>query len=173
MIVAFTGFKGSGKSEAAQALYPLGFHQHSFAAPIKAAMRVFGLTPEDLSPGRKECPMDLLCGKSPRWAMQSLGTEYGRNCIGKDFWTNVWLATLPIGPDIVVDDLRFLNEAALLRDMGATIIRIHRPDTRMGFDAHPSETEQLQIEVDDTITNFGDSTFPLMVREVVERCSRF
>lgn len=170
MIVAFTGFKGSGKSEAAQALYALGFQRHSFADPIKAAMRAFGLTADDLSPGRKEQPMELLCGKSPRWAMQALGTEYGRECIGKDFWTNVWLATLPIGPDIVVDDLRFLNEATLLREMGAPIIRVHRPATRMGFDSHPSETEQLQIEVDDTITNYGDASFAIMVREAVERC---
>lgn len=171
MIVAFTGLKGSGKTLAARALQSLHFVNHSFAAPIKSAMRLFGLDDYDLSPSTKELPHPVLCMNSPRYAMQTLGTEWGRNMIGPDFWINVWDATRPRSCPLVVDDLRFLNEAAYLRTLGATIIRIVRPDADRS-DEHPSEQEQRHIKVDDTLFNLGDErTFQIMVREAVERCS--
>lgn len=168
MIVAFTGLKGSGKSFASRALQPLGFVNHSFAAPIKQAMKLFGLDEYDLSPDRKELPHATLCGRSPRYAMQRLGTEFGRDMMGPDFWIRVWEATRPRSVPVVIDDLRFLNEAAHLRSLGATIIRIIRPGAD-STDTHVSEQEQRTMEVDNTIWNMGDTrTFQIMVREAVQ-----
>jgi hypothetical protein len=69
-----------------------------------------------------------LCGKTPRHAMQTLGTQWGRDCIGKDFWLNLWgqraLQTLRDGGRVVVDDCRFPNEAQLIRRVGGDIYKI-------------------------------------------------
>lgn len=168
MLVGFIGYKGSGKSLAALALHPMGYTVHSLAAPIKAAMRALGLPGSALASDEKELPHPLLCGCSPRYAMQTLGTEWGRNTIGEDLWLRAWEATRPPGP-VVMDDVRFLNEAAYARKLGAVLIRIIRPNLR-STDMHPSEREQTKIEVDDTIWNLGDArTFGIMVRETVER----
>ena len=48
-----------------------------FADTIKDMLRVLGLSDEQLDGNLKEVPTDLLYGKTPRWAMQSLGTEWG------------------------------------------------------------------------------------------------
>lgn len=166
MLIGFLGYKGSGKTLAAQALAEMGYTVHSLAAPIKAAMRALGLTDEDMAPARKELPLPFLCGCSPRYAMQTLGTEWGRNIIGQDLWLHTWQATRPDGP-IVMDDVRFANEATYARKLGAKLIRIVRPGLK-SIDMHPSEREQSQIEVDDTIFNIGDErTFGIMVRETV------
>lgn len=168
MLVGFLGYKGSGKSLAAQALAPMGYTVHSLAAPIKAAMRALGLPDTALAPAQKELPHPLLCGCSPRYAMQTLGTEWGRNIIGADLWLRSWEATRPTGP-VVMDDVRFVNEAEYARKLGAVLIRIVRPGLS-STDMHPSEREQAQIEVDDTIWNLGDArTFGIMVRETVAR----
>lgn len=167
-LVAFTGRAGSGKTTAAKALQERGYTIHSFAAPIKAAMAALGVPPEALTPEGKGQPLDLLCGRTPRDAMQTLGTEWGRQMVGDDLWVRSWKATLPEGP-VVIDDLRFLNEAAFLRSQGATIIKVHRPDLAAPADLHISEQEMRQIEADDTVFNVGDiRTYQIVVRELVE-----
>ena len=46
--------------------------------------------------------------------MQTLGTEWGRECIGPEVWVDVWKSNvqkwLDGGLNVVVDDMRFPNE---------------------------------------------------------------
>lgn len=137
-IIAFFGFKGCGKSEAASQLSELyGFQMHTFATPLKNMLKALGLTHEQLYGDQKEIPSDLLGGKTPRWAMQSLGTEWGRKLIDPNLWLNAWQATLPAGP-VVVEDLRFPNEAAAIKLAGGYIVKIERPGVAVATD-HESE----------------------------------
>jgi hypothetical protein len=152
-IIAITGRAGSGKSTAARYLADrYGYTIHSFATPLKAAIRAIGVPAEALTPERKELPLDMLCGQSPRQAMQSLGTEWGRTLIGYDFWVRSWMSTMP-ATDIVVDDLRFQNEAAQLKAMGATIVRIRRNSETVLQSQHISEVQQDLIQADAEIWN--------------------
>ena len=95
-LIALTGLAGSGKTTAADYLVKAhGFACISFAGPIKSMLRTLGLTAlediEEVFEGEgKEKPNRLLCGKSPRFAMQTLGTEWGRDLIGPDLWVNAW-----------------------------------------------------------------------------------
>ena len=91
-------------------------------------------------------------GVSARHIMQTLGTEWGRQCIHPEVWLRAWesqyRAHSPTTP-IVVDDIRFLNEAKFLERLGATLWGVCRPgteresthssegdlDTYAGFDA--------------------------------------
>lgn len=147
-IIAFTGPAESGKTTAAcyvVAHYP-DFVRLSFAEPIRAMLYALGLTVDDLSKGKNQ-PHPILGGRTPREAMQTLGTEWGRG-----LYDAIWIAQMRqritdntrFGMGVVIDDLRFDNEAELIRDMGGVIIELSRPgqpprmkhESERGISAH-------------------------------------
>lgn len=99
----------------------------SFADPLKAMARVL-LNPVSLTHENKENPEFGLCGKSPRQMLQSLGTEWGRNMVGENIWCEAMVRRIKMSPAdfILIDDLRFLNEAHALKKLDAVIIRLAR-----------------------------------------------
>lgn len=128
-VVAFTGKAGAGKSTAANYLVRKhGYTRVRFAGPLKAMMRAIGLSDAEIEGDLKETPCALLQGKTPRHAMQTLGSEWGRDSIGPDFWIGLWRAeaerVLAAGGRIVVDDCRFPNEAAAVRALGGRVIAV-------------------------------------------------
>lgn len=151
-IVAIMGVAGSGKTVVARRLEQYGFARTRFAAPIKEMLRVgLGLTEAQLDGDEKSAPIHDLGGASARTMMQTLGTEWGRRMIHPDLWASVWKRHVALldGP-IVVDDLRFPNEAAAIREMGGVIWRVYRPGL-VTMD-HASERSQKHIE-DDLLLN--------------------
>lgn len=166
MIVGFTGFKGCGKDTAA-AFAPY-VKIYKFADPLKAMLGTFlkfhGYTADDiwecLEGDLKEEAIDPFMGQTSRWAMQSLGTEWGRQLIHPDLWLNTMEARLAAKKDrevIAVTDVRFLNEAKLIFKMGGKLIRISRPgnDPDLTKALHPSESEMQNIIPSTTIVNDG------------------
>jgi hypothetical protein len=152
-IVCLNGAPGSGKSTAARYLVDTcGFTLHKIATPLKSMLRCLGLTEEHIEGALKEEPTDLLGGKSPRWAMQTLGKEW-RDLIHPDLWLLAWENTRPEGP-IVVDDLRYPNEVTWFRERRATILHIHRPGFDLPDTGHEAERQRLPVHA--TITNNGD-----------------
>jgi hypothetical protein len=153
-IIAFTGPIGAGKSTAARHLVEAhGFARVRFAGPLKAMLAALGLTPDEIEGRRKECPSGLLCGKTPRWAMQTLGTEWGRDLIGPDLWVRAWKAALPAG-DVTVDDCRFPNENVAIDAEGGIVVRIERRVAAVAA-AHVSESNQRLLPASYTIINDG------------------
>jgi len=163
MIIAFTGYKGSGKDTAAKALPDhLNF---KFADGLKAMLAsylvLYGHTTDEvhsmLEGEFKEVPAEAFMGQNPRWAMQSLGTEWGRTMIHSDLWHNLMRKRLQAAianeENVVITDLRFLNEAMLVYSLGGKIIRVRKPGTQAGF--HPSEKEMDLIIPSYTIMNNG------------------
>ncbi len=154
-LVAFTGLIKSGKSTAADHLVAnCGFVRVSFAAPIRRMLEGLGLTPEELQ-ARKEQPLDLLGGRTPRFALQTLGTEWGREKISPDLWVNATERTISKlfeeGRRVVIDDCRFDNEARAVRNLGGLLIRVARTGLIRG--SHPSEQGVSPPLVDRTIHN--------------------
>jgi dephospho-CoA kinase len=142
-IIAFCGRKGSGKSLAAQylreSLTEKGRDSHvlNFADPIKKMLLALGLPSSAVySQEGKTLPRFALGGKTGRYAMQTLATEWGRDLMHHDIWTRVMDHKLETYQKqnyqgvILVDDVRFENEIKLLRLWNATLIHIHRPDPR-------------------------------------------
>lgn len=157
MIVALTGYAGSGKSTAAAHLVERhGFTLVKFAGPLKSMMRALGLGAREIEGDLKEVPCKLLGGKTPRHAMQTLGTEWGRNLICSNLWVNVAMLgvyeVIDRGGRVVIDDCRFDNEALAVRLAGGRIVRIHR-DGVGPVNAHQSEALPLKWHV----TIFNDS----------------
>lgn len=124
-VVALTGAAGSGKSTAAEYLIRHhGYERVKFAGPLKDMCRAIGLTEDHIEGHLKEVPCDMLCGKTPRYLMQAVGTELGRNLIGEDFWILLWLHRVVGAKRVVVDDCRFPNEAGAVRSLGGVIIKL-------------------------------------------------
>jgi hypothetical protein len=145
-VIGFTGPAGAGKSTAAGLLVRKWCASSlPFARPLKTMLTAFGVPHENLygTPEQKAEPLDLLCGHSARHAMQTLGTAWGR-ALGPDLWVRAWQreahVALRLGATIVVDDVRFPNEAEAVRAMGGTIIQIVRSPAELEREpAHVSE----------------------------------
>lgn len=158
-LIAITGFKGHGKSTAAVAVVKAGFIRTRFADPIKQMLYALGLTHAQIEGAEKELPCALLGGKTPRHAMQTLGTEWGRKFFGEDIWANAWKIEadriLGAGHNVVVDDLRFPNEADMVERMGGLIIRVDRPGAPIDL-THESEKHIPSLRPDVFLVNDGE-----------------
>jgi len=151
-IVCLNGLPHSGKGVVADYLIrEYGFTRHKIATPLKNMLRCLGLTEEHIEGALKELPTDLLGGKTPRWAMQTLGKEW-RDLIHPDLWLMAWHNTRPDGP-LVVDDLRYPNEIPFFRGHKAKVLRITRPGVEAPDTGH--EAEKHKLPVDAAITNDG------------------
>lgn len=159
-IVAFFGHKTAGKSEAAGILFSLGFDQNWTICPLmekaKDMLAELGLDERQLYGDLKEVPdFEVLGGKTPRQALETLGTQWGQEMIGADIWVRSWMRYVPTDRPLIVDDLRFPHEAKALKDIGATLVRIDRPGTAPQGLPHASERFIDQIEPDLAILNNG------------------
>lgn len=154
ILIGLTGAATSGKGVVSKRLSQKhGFHACRFAEPLKQMLSAgLGLTHEQLDGREKSLPMDRFGGLTPRHLMQTLGTEWGRRMVGSDLWIDLWRAKLSGQTGlVVVDDLRFPNEAQAIRDMGGLIWRVLRPGVEV-MD-HASERYHAEIHADTTLMN--------------------
>lgn len=160
-VIGLTGPAGSGKSTVAAILRQHhGFVEESFAQPIRDFIHglIAAETPcSELMRAHKEAPHPLLCGKSPRYAMQTLGTEWGRNLIHPDFWITLLDRDLrdcaEILPRVVISDVRFPNEAAWIRERGE-LWHLTRPG--LPVNSHASEAGIAVTDCDLVLDNDCD-----------------
>lgn len=199
MLIGISGLAGSGKDTVADMLVKShGFVKVSFGDPLKRICQdVFEFTDDQLwgpsssrnapderylrIPGGEKRYDPMLPRTSitvaeyltPRYALQKLGTEWGRDCYDSiwvdyvirvheklqkggcyyDVRSGLRSASYVDGPevkaevDVVIADVRFRNEVDGLRKAGAFLVRMVRPGAGLGgaAGAHVSETEQLSI----------------------------
>lgn len=160
-IIGLAGRKRSGKDTAAIALQ--GYDRVSFAKPIKTMLRVLlsaaAVPSKDIERmvegDLKEVPTPALGGHTPRHAMQTLGTEWGRQMISNTLWIDTALADAAAsGYGTVITDVRFANEAAAIKAAGGVVIRVERPNRPIGvLEDHPSETAIDTLDVDFVLVN--------------------
>jgi hypothetical protein len=172
-IVAFTGLAGSGKSTATKYLVERhGYTLVKFAGPLKDMMRAIGLSEAQIEGDLKETPCEWLQGKTPRHAMQALGTAWGRDCLGKDFWLDLWVRSANIvvadGGRVVCDDCRFQNEAQAIRKLGGDIYKIegrggiagnHESERGCGDQdlviANTASVDELYGKIEEALVRYG------------------
>lgn len=170
-LIGIGGLAGSGKSTAAKALVALEprYKIVKFADPLKAMLVTLyefaGLDRDEiearLEGSLKEYPDTVLQGTSPRRAMQTLGTDWGRKLISARIWLSLWerrvRRILDAGMGVIVDDLRFPNEEHVLSSHGAVFLLVTRnealrPPLR---NASKHVSEGHLITADWTISNDG------------------
>jgi len=94
-------------------------------------------------------------GVSVRHMLQTLGTEYGRQCIHPDIWVRCWKGRASRFDAVVADDVRFPNEAKMIKLLGGEMWRIDRPDAANAFDHASEGSLNSYREFDRYITNDG------------------
>jgi len=143
-LIGITGPARAGKSTVARYLTEHGFIEVSFAAPIKRAIATaFDIDILDLERADfKEAVLPWL-GKSPRFLLQTLGTEWGRKMVAADLWLiiaarRIEKARAGGAVGVIVSDVRFDNEADFILARGGHIWRIWR-QAATAVRAHESE----------------------------------
>lgn len=151
MIIGFIGLKGSGKTTACNIIKRnIGAFQHNFKDALVAEIkRNFPDLLNELSNIYRMGIDDLFKFKPPamRYLMQNYGTEVRRKD-DSNYWIKQWLKKLPNNGIILVDDVRFINEAQTIKARGGKLIRLVREDM-INTDNHQSEVEQDLI-----VTNY-------------------
>lgn len=93
---------------------------------------------------------------TPRHAMITLGTEWGRCIMGENFWVNITARKIKTIPgNVKITDVRFPNEAAKVKELGGMLLRVERPGTEASSGSHESEALIASLDVDGVITNDG------------------
>lgn len=168
-LIGICGPMGAGKSVAARILRTITrLPVVPFAAPIKTMLASVGVPYANLygTPTEKADPLDMLCGKSARHAMQTLGTEW-RDTIGRDLWLKIWLAKVQQA-GAIADDVRFDHEAAAIQARGGIVIKIAgRAAEAAGIQGHASENSD--VPYDFAVSNTGS---PRKLADELERCLR-
>jgi len=161
MLIGLAGPMGVGKSSVAAHLHlERGWHTPiAFADPLKDGLcSMFGMTRAQLEQV-KRMDGELVNGVSIRKAMQTLGTEWGRALHG-DIWVEAMrkrvnqLMLWQELPGIVIDDVRFENEAAFIRANHGIVIHVHNDAPRLA-DGHVSERSLNIADNDLTLANVG------------------
>lgn len=156
----------SGKTAVAYALQQHGYISVSFAGPLK---RMCGIFLSSAGYGHERIEHMLFeekeqkipeFGVTPRHLMQTLGTEWGRECIHPNVWVEVWKSSvikwLDGGLNVVVDDMRFPNEWDVVKEMGGECWYITRPRANRYTTTHASEGALNQHGFDRRLINDGD-----------------
>ncbi len=163
-MIGFVGKKSSGKDTSGDYLVEkYGFEKQSFAYPLKKCCKeMFALTDAQLNdPILKETPDPRWYGATPRQILQFVGTDLFRNQletimpnIGNSVHINAFKLWYDNNKDkkIVLCDVRFLNEADMIKKSGGTLIRVNRGENKK-VDLHQSEIELDQIKCDYIIDN--------------------
>lgn len=100
---------------------------------------------------RKNEPLPELGGHTLREALQTLGTDWGRNLMWDDIWVQRCIHRIAVESPVVasIDDLRFPNEYARVREAGATIVRlVPEQEEEPEAAAHESEQYSSSFEAD-------------------------
>ena len=145
MIVGVVGFLGSGKGTAGDILIDQhGFTRISFADAVKDAVSTIFGWPRDLLEGDttisrnfREKKDDWWSDKfgyevTPRYMLQLMGTEAGRDVFNSDLWIHTVSRRIDIArktdPNVkfVIPDVRFANEIDFIRKSGGHVIRVVR-----------------------------------------------
>lgn len=160
-IISFTGPMGCGKTTAARILcgYDL-----SFAKPLKEAVKIlFLLTEDQLYTLVGKNTVDPRWGVSPRELLQWIGTDVIRKRF-PGHWVRLMEHRVRGLQDrvgktalITVDDVRFEDEAELIRKLGGVVVHIvgRKAEVEDHTADHKSEQGIMFMTGDEVIDNSG------------------
>lgn len=151
-VIGITGRKRHGKDTVARELVLNGFKVLRFADPLKEMLRAFyrahDLVESEierrLEGDLKEHPCIYLNGRSPRYAMQTLGTEWGRDLIDNNLWVDSLHRRASLHDKVAVPDVRFDNECAKIHEMDGKIVRVDA-SKRVPEDTHSNHSSETGI----------------------------
>lgn len=186
LVIGFCGHAKAGKDTAFAGieeecfkLIPIKYHKLAFADPIREIGRTFGFSQEEMTDQSLKEKTNEFWDITPRKFMQLVGSEMFRNVFRKDCWIKLaekkildfkkecesyvdslkkQKAYLPgIHQIIIISDVRFENEAKMIKDSGGFIFKIRRDNgdqaSSIGVKNHESEAAIDKIQFDLLIDN--------------------
>lgn len=168
MIIGLTGLAGCGKDTIASHLKsrdPYGTTSYAMASPLKKGLSLMLNIPlEDIEDPKLKNKENYKFDRSIRYMAQTLGTEWGRNLINENLWTMIAKENIEnlyeLYPTVIITDVRFDNEAALIKEMDGIVIQVIRADnpytkyvSTAGVNAHVSENGLTDDMVDFIVMN--------------------
>lgn len=166
MVIGLAGYKGCGKDAVASWLVKQhGFTKVAFADPLRDIMHEMNPIVGDFArnpPMRYRDAVGIYgydeakrLYPEMRRLMQELGAT-ARDVLGD----NVWVDALDerqcgVLNDVVITDVRYPNEAELVKELGGLMFRILRPGT--GPDGHSSEAQDFPVD----FVVLNDDSIPL------------
>ena len=141
MIIGLAGYAQTGKDTAAKALFSMSFTRFAFADILKDEVNdmlyAVGIADDTHNEEQKKFWRDFLVF----WGRK-------RRQIQADYWITQLEKEIRLNnhrcKDVVITDVRYLNEVNWILESGGQIIRLHRP----GFNA-ANEEERLSFMVID------------------------
>lgn len=161
-LIGLAGKMGSGKDTVAALLKMVGYERFAFAdelrREVEIAKRNDDIPPSCLSLQAYEAfdfaPIEEIYAKptTPRMRalLQEWGTEYRRSQ-RDDYWVSIMREKLAGADRACISDVRFPNEANLVRELGGRVWVIERPGTEPN--GHASEA--MAFKADYIIHNTG------------------
>ncbi|NIT54894.1 MAG: hypothetical protein GWN00_01200 [Aliifodinibius sp.] len=154
-ILGIAGLAGSGKTTLAGYFTQYGWVRDRFAEDLKTSVSsLFDIPMESLEDPKAKLKVDPRYGKSPREIMQLFGTECIRRHFGAMFWVEKLHSRVTSREaNTVIDDVRFMEEAAYIRKFGV-LIHVVRHDVSTK-DTHESERGITPMEGEVILQNNG------------------
>jgi len=176
MIIGVTGMKGFmqqqiGKDTVCDILVSQhGFYKIGFADPLyKMVSTMLNVNIDELK-RLKVSGEKTVCGRTVRDILETLGTDWGRKCVGENVWTEVAMKRIDsFGEGICVSlcDLRFNNEADAIRYRGGRVWHIKNPNAKpLPRDAHDSQKGVILKNGDLIIHNDPSQPFDHLSRRI-------
>ena len=162
-IIGLSGKRGVGKTTFAKHLVKFyGFKRVPFGQEVKSiAKELFPFNDLDFLAKRKE-RLFVRYDWTPRQFLIALGEMM--RYFDEDYWVNKVTRRIRANKKgrYIIDDLRYLNEARRLTDMGAVLIRVNRyaKDNPFGKDLHIASEMALDNYEDFkyTVDEFNNTT---------------
>ncbi len=185
-VIGLTGPGGVGKSTVAAAIVNLIYPAHlkteteimskawntapavvHIGQPLKDMLGVFlaaaGCDPASVQywiygdGKRRPCPE--LHGRTPTHAMQTLGTEWGREQVSNDLWLSIWTARAADlqskGRVVINDSIRFQNEVDAIHELGGVVFNL----VGRSGDLSAAHVSEQGVKADfDVVNAHGDPT---------------
>jgi len=163
MIIGLTGYAQSGKDTVASILVEqYGFTRVAFADKIRELLYELD-PPFPMADGKVVGLQNLIDvygwdsakqNELVRSMLQNLGIG-ARKLFGESFWVHQAMVSIAFAhPNIVITDVRFLNEAEMLKVNNGQIWRVERPGIN-AVNSHVSESQMDDYKVDQTFLNNG------------------
>lgn len=182
-IIGITGKKYSGKDTLGKLfMSKYNYKRLAYADPLKTVCKcIFGFNDDQLYGDKKEID-DEFWKTTPRKVLQYVGTnmfrEHMKNII-PHIENNIWVEVVKKqilderkqnpNATFVITDIRFENEAQLIRDLGGIVIKLKRNDSEIIIDNHASEQEIDMLYADYEFTN--NNTIEELYEKVLDAIS--
>ena len=160
MIIGLTGKMKSGKDTVAKMIekhapYSL---MKSMAAPLKdLCITMLGLHWDDVHTQEGKAKYNEFWGMTNREILQKVGTDAMRNGFHSDIWVKCAYIQLKqynlSRGNIIITDIRFPNEAQMVRDMGGIVVYVDRDIYQESV--HESEKDLPLQYIDTVLLNHG------------------